>query len=207
MEERQPRMEEQDRAALELSLMQRAHSGDRTAQRDLIEQLRGPVRRTVLYLAGGHRDIDDLCQLALVEILYSAGSFRGDASLYRWAEKITVRTALRHLKSLRRKDRTTDEWRDELAELGDMDRSVDARQVRMRLAALMQHLSPENRAVMVLHYVHEYRISEIAEITGAKVNTVRGRLKSGRTKLRRRILADPLVREWVKKGYMNEHPM
>jgi RNA polymerase sigma-70 factor (ECF subfamily) len=181
--------------------VRRAHAGDPSAQRALIEHLQGSVRRTVFYLAGPYRDIDDLSQLALVEILYAAGTFRGESSLARWAEKITVRTALKHLKAQRRKDRVADEWQDELPAFQDIDLDVDARRVRMRLAVLMQDLNAACRAAMVLHYVHGYRIPEVADITGAKINTVRGRLKSGRTKLRRRILADTLLREWVKGVY------
>lgn len=196
-----------DEAADQLDLVKRAALGELLAQRELIEALRGPVRRTLFYLAGSHRDMDDLCQLSLVEILDAAGSFRGDSSLTKWAETITVRTALKHLKRQRKMDRMTEEWTDELPAPVTRDAHLDARRVRRRLAGLMQHLGLDCRTAMILHYVHGYRIPEVSEITGVKINTIRGRLKSGRTQLRRWILMDPLLREWVKKGYMDEHAM
>ena len=196
-----PPADSMDEMARNLALTRRASARDRLAERQLIDKLTGQVRRTAFYLAGpGHREVEDLCQLALVEILLSAGSFRGEAKLERWAERITVRTVLKHLKRQKKSDNTWDEFRDDIPARQAPDAGVDARRVRQRIARLMQRLSRNCRTAMVLHYVHGYPIAEVAEITDTRVNTVRGRLKSGRGKLRRQILADPILREWARGG-------
>jgi RNA polymerase sigma-70 factor (ECF subfamily) len=56
---------------------------------------------------------------------------------------------------------------------------------------------------VVLHHVEGYGLPEIAEISGAPVNTVRDRLRIGRRQLRQRILADPEVRDWLKTGRLS----
>ncbi len=195
----QKQLSQSEGNALDLALTERVRDRDRKAEQQLIERLRGQVRRTVFYLAGAHRDSDDLFQLALVEILYSAGTYRGDASLERWADRITVRTVLKALKKQRRRDRLHEEYEDVADDTNVVD-TLDAQRVRVRLATLLQDLKAGCRASMVLHYVHGYPIQEVAALTGTKINTVRGHLKSGRNTLRRRIMADRLLREWAKKG-------
>jgi RNA polymerase sigma-70 factor, ECF subfamily len=181
----------------ELELVQQAARGDRQACARLIDQLLDPVRRVVSYLAGREQDVEDLAQMALVEILRSVGSYRGDCPLKYWADRIGVRTALREL----RRRRLFFWRRQELGELeskeSGADEEVDARGLRLRIAALLAKVSPERRAVLVLHHVEGYDLAEIAAMTGVKLNTVRDRLRRGRKLLRKRVLSDPFLREWV----------
>ena len=53
-------------------------------------------------------DFEDYAQASMIEILQSVGSFRGDASLEKWAERITVRTTMRLLRRNRRADVAVD---------------------------------------------------------------------------------------------------
>jgi RNA polymerase sigma factor (sigma-70 family) len=62
--------------------------------------------------------------------------------------------------------------------------------LRRRLTALLSRLSPERRSAVVLHYVHGYTVEEIAEITETPANTVRDRLRVGKSLLRKYILKD-----------------
>ena len=50
---------------------------------------------------------------------------------------------------------------------------------------------------MVLHYLYDYEVSEIADITESNINTVRGRLRRGLRKIREAVLADPVLQEWI----------
>jgi len=54
--------------------------------------------------------------------------------------------------------------------------------------------------VVALSLLHDHSLAEIAEITGAPLNTVRDRLQTGRRKLRRYILNDPELRACVPRG-------
>jgi RNA polymerase sigma factor (sigma-70 family) len=69
--------------------------------------------------------------------------------------------------------------------------------VRRRLAEVIAALPKKQRIPLVLFYLHGYEIAEIAEMTGAKLNTVRGRLRYGRARIRKKVLADPDLRKWV----------
>ncbi len=184
------------RSDVEMAL--RAGQGDPTARRELVGRLINRVRATTRYLAGGHPDAEDYAQLAFIEILQSAATYRGDSTLESWAEKITVRTAMRCIKKQR--------WRGQYLVInsehegrqdGRVEERVANRRVMKRFAEFLGALKPRFRAAMVLKLVYGYSIAEISEITGANEFTVRYLLRVGRKKLRWQLKHDPLLREWV----------
>ena len=48
-------------------------------------------------------------------------------------------------------------------------------------------VSPASRAVIVLHYLHEMPLAEIAEVMGVAVGTVKSRLAYGLDLMRRQL--------------------
>ena len=180
-------------------LARAAAAGDRQARRVLLDRLLDRVRITVSCLNGGAADTDDLVQVSLIQILRSIGSFRGVSRLETWADRIAVRTAMRLIKSRRRRPEVAlDRVSVDQADTGPgPEGELARRQISRRLAALLGRLSPERRSVVTLCLVHEYRVSEIAEITGAPLNTVRDRLRVGRKQLRKMIAGDPVLADWM----------
>ncbi|MFH2011065.1 MAG: RNA polymerase sigma factor [bacterium] len=194
---------------LELALA--AGSGDVRAQQQLADRLFDRVRATVSYLAGFDPDADDLVQLSLVEVLRSAGTFRAEGNLEAWADRITVRTSLRHLKQRRRRGEAVHPSEDAASlerdsdvdgpfgsgsDADSVDGEAERRQLHRRLSLLLGRLKPEWRVVVLLRWVHGYHVEEIAELTEARLNTVRGRLRRGKRQLRKLILGDPVLRGW-----------
>jgi RNA polymerase sigma-70 factor (ECF subfamily) len=157
----------------------------------MAERLIDRVRTTVSYLAPNHPDADDLVQRALIEILRSAGSFRGESALETWADRIASRTAMRLLKQRARHAEVVTLVAEPEPEefLSGEDEAAKAG-LRTRLAGLLSRLSPERRAAVVLHYVHGYSVQEISEITETPANTVRDRLRVGKALLRKYLLKD-----------------
>ncbi len=183
----------------DVSLARAAGRGDPDACRELAERLFDRTRTTVAYLCAGDRDADDLAQQSLVAVLKSARTFRGDCSLERWADRITIRTTLRRLKQRR--------WREGIVGLEaepqpdhpvDPDRKLHRRLLRKRLAEVLGRLSEDRRTAVLLHWVHGYRVAEIAEITDTPVNTVRDRLRVGKKQLRKHLMKDPALADWAR---------
>src|SRR5687768_14700960 len=78
-------------AQADVELMAAVAANDRTAQRVVVERLARRVRKVTGLLCRTAADADDAAQLALIEILKSADTFRVATSLERWAERITIR--------------------------------------------------------------------------------------------------------------------
>ncbi len=135
----------------------------------------------------------------MIEILESAGSFRAESKLETWAERITVRTAMRVIKQKRWRSRylKIDSEREGRSTRPTGEEELTRHRVQQRIPFLLLRLTPERRLVVTLRLVLGYSIAEIAAMTGMKFNTVRDRLKVGRSQLRREIPRDPLLREYV----------
>jgi RNA polymerase sigma-70 factor (ECF subfamily) len=184
----------------ELDLIRRAAGGDPIEQRRLLDRVMGRVRKTAAYLAGSSTEGEDLAQQVLVEVIRGAASFRGDSTLNYWVDRVTIQTAAKHFeKRDRRRKLRSEFWHPGKAELSVEDRA-GRREIRVLIAAHLRELSPKQRFAIVLHYLYDYEVPEIAEMTHAKINTVRGRLRKGLKQIRQSILADHGLRDWIEEG-------
>jgi RNA polymerase sigma-70 factor (ECF subfamily) len=171
--------------AEDLQLMSLAAAADPTAQRLIATRLMDRVQRLSRSLLQNNADASDASQASLLEILKSAGTFRGESSLERWADRIVVRTALRS--AAKRRAEGTAMWDDvEMAVHGSSDPSVIVREY-------LDRLSEPARTVLVLRHGFEYSIEEIADLTGVSPNTVKDRLLRAREAIRRIVRREQLL--------------
>jgi RNA polymerase sigma-70 factor (ECF subfamily) len=187
-----------DRIAEALELTRAAANGDRGARRKLVDRLLDRVGMAVRCLAAGDADLDDHVQVALIEILDSAGNYRGESGLEAWAERIAVRTTMRRIKRSRFRAGIValDPEREGRSREPAPEHLAVRHRMSLRISALLAELAPERRQVLTLRLVMGYGIEEIAELTGMKINTVRDRLAVARRQLRQRIQRDPVLRDF-----------
>jgi RNA polymerase sigma-70 factor (ECF subfamily) len=171
-----------DRADLEL--MAAAAANDPAAQRAVVERLARRVRKVTGLLCRAAPDADDAAQLALIEILKSADTFRVATSLERWAERVTIRTTLRAVRRERSRKSLLERWLPAgVLPWGGPPTQSAAEQIG--LDALLQRLSRERLQAFTLHHALDYTVEEIAELTGSPVGTVKDRLVAARKQLRK----------------------
>ena len=170
-------------------LAARAADKDPQAERALVVRILGHVRRTVRAIQRSAHEAEDALQLSMIEILRSAGSYRGEGSLERWAGRIAARTTLH----LARQVRARGELALPEAELAQIPAPAHTDGRDITPATVQAHLAtlPETRRTcLILRYMHGYTIDEIAELTKASPNTVKDRLLEGRAQLRKAIRRD-----------------
>ena len=75
---------------------------------------------------------------------------------------------------------------------GQLDPVVDAERLDniMRLDRALSELSDEHRLVVLLHDSEGYKLSEIQEVTGTPIGTLKSRLHRARARLREILAAD-----------------
>jgi RNA polymerase sigma-70 factor (ECF subfamily) len=185
-------------AAADQHLTRAAAGGDDSARRTLARRLLERTRVTVRYLLGDGPDAQDLVQICLIEVLRSAHTFRGESRLETWADRVVTRTALRELRRRRaRPEALMGDVAEALVERHEPATDLDRNRVRTRMVCQLEKLSPERRTVLVLHVVLGHTVPEIARMIEASEHTVWDRLKKGKQKLRKLILADGILREWA----------
>jgi RNA polymerase sigma-70 factor, ECF subfamily len=180
--------------AADLSLMKRVAAADKHAQRVLAHRLATRVRRISQRLLNNRADADDASQLALIEILRSAATYKDISTIERWADRITVRTVLRHAREQRKRL-----W--QLGTLIDIDsigsateRAPSPEATPRSVDEYLAELPAARREVLVMKHSLGYTTEEIAELTDNPVGTVKDRLVAARKQLRKLIVRD--MRLW-----------
>ncbi len=166
----------------DVQLAQRAAAGERAAQAAVARRILTRVRRVARSLATNAADADDAAQHALLEVLRSCHSFRGDATLEQWAGRIANRAALRHL-TRERKQQTAGP--DAAPQLTDAPAPRLSDDLPRDLRAYLHELPEAQRTAIVLHHAFGHSLDEVASMTEVSRNTVKGRLRLGVAALRK----------------------
>ena len=119
---------------------------------------------------------DDALQETFLVASRKLGEFEGRSTHSTWLFGIALRVA-RGVRRAREHDALDVEPADGATPL---DERADGRRAAQRLDALLRTLDDDQREVFVLAELEERTAPEIAEITGAKLNTVYSRLRLAR---------------------------
>jgi RNA polymerase sigma-70 factor (ECF subfamily) len=183
-------------------LIMRAQRGEPQALRELFDRYRVDVTRVAFRVLGPSADLEDVVQEAFVQLFRSLRSYQGSAKFSTWLYRVVTNVARMHI----RHERARPRFEFGAGTLLDQQVSPDARpdayaERSERLDALYRHLavlSERKRTVLVLHDFEGLPASEIAEIVGAPVLTVRTRLFYARKELYAALAADPSLAELVR---------
>ncbi len=163
-----------------------ALAGDRAAAQAILEELLPKIRNLARFLLRSDHDVDDVAQVACIEILRGLGSWRGEAALEGWALRIAARVARRHGKRTSRDHTRREEAAPELRAVREPGEAPDAYLRRRDLARLLDQLPDKQREVLVLHHVMGMTLPEISTELGIPFETARSRLRHGMSALRER---------------------
>jgi RNA polymerase sigma-70 factor (ECF subfamily) len=159
----------------------RAYEADEIRWDDLVSM----VHRQMRSLAGPSRDLEDLTQAALEQVLRALEGFRGDGELSTFTYRICMNVASNHRRWWRR-------WLLRF-DLGDGPDPIDARSGPREVAlerertrhlhACLERLAPAKRFAVILSDLEDLPASRIAEIMECPEATVRSRLRQARHEL------------------------
>ena len=171
---------------MDRDLVERAHRGDREA----FEGLAFGISDGLYAIATGIlRDPDvaaDALQVALVRIWRDLPTLRDIDRFEAWSRRILINRCYQVLRAARRWP-TPIEILPTDAAVGDASQALG---MRDELERAFLRLSPEHRAVVVMHYFQELRHEEIAQWLGISTGTVKSRLHHARAALRAALEAD-----------------
>jgi RNA polymerase sigma-70 factor (TIGR02957 family) len=149
-----------------------------TDRERLLDELR-PVSFAIAYrMLGSVSEAEDVVQEALLRVHQALDAGEHLASPRAFVATVTTRRAINELRSARaRRERYVGEWlpepvitdgRDDPAQQAEMADSLS-----VAMLVVLESLSPEQRAVLLLHDVFDYPFSEIAVIVDKSEGNVR----------------------------------
>lgn len=165
----------------------RAQSGDQEALNDLLATVQEPLYCYIFSLVREQHLAENILQEVFIRIYRKLGWLR-DPLLFRpWAYRIATRETFRHL---RRERHWKDQVRDETALKlipSLPPKETFAAELMEQLPHMVGKLSPASRAVIILYYLHEMSLGDVAAVLEIPVGTVKSRLSYGLESLRQQM--------------------
>lgn len=151
-------------------LLSACRRGDSTAQRQLFEKYKTPLFGVCLRYARDRPEAQDILQDAFLAIFRDLGQYNGSGPFEGWMRRVTVRSALQHL---RRKNplRFAEDYDNLPADTWHV--APDAELNSEAILSMVQQLPTGYRTVFNLHCVEAYSYTEIADALGIAESTVR----------------------------------
>jgi RNA polymerase sigma-70 factor (ECF subfamily) len=178
----------------DLQLVARSQAGDAEAFNELVVRYRNRAFSMIYNMVRNEQDAWDLAQDGFVKAWRSIGRFRGQSSFYTWLYRILMNVAIDWLR--RKQIEGSAEFDDTIAiktvepgaataPKGEMQpvAQLSDKEIRTRIDAAIQRLTPEHRAVITLRELDGLEYQDIAETMGCSIGTVMSRLFYARKKL------------------------
>jgi RNA polymerase sigma-70 factor (TIGR02957 family) len=145
---------------------------------DLLAELRPRAFAIAYRMLGSVAEAEDVVQEALLRLHGALGRGERIESPRAYVATVATRLAIDQLRSARaRRERYTGEWLPEplvTDDAGDPARRAEmADSLSLAFLVLLESLSPEQRAVLLLHDVFDYGYDEIAQIVGKSEDNTR----------------------------------
>jgi RNA polymerase sigma-70 factor (ECF subfamily) len=176
----------------DLELVRTAAGGDSSAFHALVDRHAKDLFRLALSLSRCRSDAEDIVQETLTGAFQGLKGFGGRSSVKTWLTRILIRRAAKHWhrsKRLRLAVPLDMAQHDEGGANGRLTSASGTAGVdhKIDLAAVLQHLSPPHREVIVLRELQGMTYEEIAQSLGIPRGTVESRLHRARLDLQQRL--------------------
>jgi RNA polymerase sigma-70 factor (ECF subfamily) len=166
--------------------VQQAKAGEPAAWDILFRRYQLPLYVYVFELVRDEQASLDIVQETFIAAVRHIGSLRDDARFGGWLFGIAHQKCVQ---SWRQQNRAA-ALREELAESPpDVDEGPDQWLIRLEqgeeFMSLLNELPVPQRSVLLLHFVEDFSLEQIAEITGTPLGTVKSRLHYAKRALRK----------------------
>jgi len=164
------------------------------AFQELVSRYHQKIYVVIVGLLRNREDALEVAQETFFRAYRKIKSFQGGSSFYTWLYRIAVNMAI---DSQRRQKRNPLDFRETMDGLfeeqnevaRDPFSDVHDRELREKLAAAINDLTPEHKAVIILRTVEGLSYKDIGEILGCSEGTVMSRLHYARKKLQEKLSA------------------
>jgi RNA polymerase sigma-70 factor, ECF subfamily len=165
--------------------VQEAKAGEAAAWDILFKRYQLPLYAYVFELVHDEQTSLDLVQEAFISAVRNLGGLRDDDKFGSWLFGIAHQKCIQRWRKQNREEMLRDEFVEAEVEL---EASPDDLLIRQEQEAgfmkLLNQLPPPQRSVLLLHFIEDFSLDEIAGITGVPPGTVKSRLHYAKKALR-----------------------
>ena len=167
--------------------------GSQAAFAQLVETHQRTCAHVIGRMVGDRDQVADLLQETFLAVFRQLHRFRFESSLRTWISRVAYTTALQHL----RRRRLEAQWMVAVEvpeELGIGDEGPgpaelsEALQAGRQLGAALQRLSAPQRLIVGLHYLEDFDLADIEQVTGLARGTIKSHLHRARQVLKQELV-------------------
>jgi RNA polymerase sigma-70 factor, ECF subfamily len=180
---------------LELSdtqIIERTLGGEPEAFNVLVRRWERQIYGLTLRMLGRDEEAQDATQETFLSAYRNLSKFRGEAKFSSWIYRIALNICNTKLRSRSKFTISLDEQREvsgfELAaEADDLGSGIQQEQITRHVRRALQGLPAEMRQVIIMKEYEGLKFSEIAEVLGIPISTVKTRMYTGLSEMRKRL--------------------
>lgn len=174
-------------------LIQQAQRGHPEALQQLVLSQQHYVYSIAMSVLKNPDDAADLTQEAFIRLFRALPQYNGESRFTTWLYRLVVNLGR---DELRRRGRQVpiassddDQEQDYITEIADDDRwidpalALDSQELRAQIREALNQLEEHYRLVLTLYYFEDMKYTDIAEIMGIPLNTVKSHIRRGKERL------------------------
>jgi len=173
-------------AEIEQLPVAQARAGDAAAWDALFRRYQLPLYVYIFELVRDEQTSLDIVQETFINAARHLGSLRDDARFGSWLFGIAHQKCIQRWRKQAREEMLRDEFANAPAEFESApDDLLIREEEEAEFMKLLNELPPPQRSVLLLHFVEDFSLEEIAGVTGVSIGTVKSRLHYAKKSLRR----------------------
>ncbi len=182
-------------AIADSELVARAIGGREESFEELVRRYQRPIAAYVYRMVGDYDAALDLTQEVFIKVYGSLARYRSEFKFSTWIYKIAHNAAIDHLRRHTTRDQSliseSDGVQYELPLKSGRptpEQESERKERRAEIEAVVSHLPPTYKELIVLRHSHDLSYDEIADVTGLPLGTVKNRLFRAREMMRQQFL-------------------
>jgi RNA polymerase sigma-70 factor (ECF subfamily) len=185
-------------SAQESLFVLRLKANEDAAYDELVRTYNASIFHVAYRMLGDTADASDVVQEIFIKVFRNIGSFKGEAALKTWIFRIALSEILNRLRWWKSRHRSSTVSLDDPPPNGheyhvpdsgpSPEEMLESKEREMAIQEALGKLSSEHRSIIVLRDIEGFSYTEIAEVLGISMGTVKSRLARGREDLKKSLI-------------------
>jgi len=184
-------------SAQESVFVLRLKANEDAAYDELVRTYNASIFHVAYRMLGDTAEASDVVQEIFIKVFRNIGSFKGEAALKTWIFRIALSEILNRLRWWKSRHRSSTVSLDDppnghehwVPDSGPSpEEMLESKEREFAIQEALRKLSSEHRSIIVLRDIEGFSYTEIADILGISMGTVKSRLARGREDLKKSLI-------------------
>jgi len=178
----------------------RLQANEDAAYDELVRVYSASIFHVAYRMLGDSSEAADVVQDIFLKVFRNIRGFRGDSSLKTWVFRIALSEILNRLRWWKRRHRFSTVSLDDDAHNGNGNglhvsdgrpspqQALESKEQEAAIQEALSRLSSDHRSILILRDIEGFSYSEIAEVLGVSIGTVKSRLARARADMKKSLI-------------------